>query len=386
MNKINNFLIERIFNFDLLLSLRGLACISVIFFHSFVSIDIIKTNYFFWFPFLLDGSGAVLIFFILSGYLMTKLFVIKKYDWTKNGLKKYYLARFNRIFPLYWFVCIFGAVFIGTTFLRPRGLLDLAKFFTFTQYFWDSKDIAMANYNWLSIAWSLVVEVQFYLLVPIISFVLIKFKSKIFYTFISLIILLLLYKNNLIEFGTQVFGYKFGRNVIPYLPFFVSGGLVAILLQFEKIRALIQKFTFSLPLLLITLFFVPAFNKAFSIVGFNDFTNLFYIIVTGLIIALFESFNFNKKPSGWNYNIQDLLNPKKIFEILGHLSFSAYLWHLSIIYSVGGAWVYSDYKNYISEPTFILLRFFFTLFLIILISLITFKTVEKVKLFESKNN
>ena len=315
---------------------------------------------------------------------MTKLFVIKKYDWTATGLKKYYLARINRILPIYWFVCIFGATFIGTGLLRPKGLLDLTKFLTFSQYLWDSKDIAMTSYNWLSIAWSLVIEVQYYILVPIISFALIKIKNKLWLIPILLISLFALYNNNIMEFGTQILGYRFGRTVLPYLPFFVCGGIIAVILQIQKLKLTLKGLTFLLPILIPILFVLPAINNILPLSIYQNNSNLFYAVVTCLVIGIYESFNFDQKPSQWDYKINDFLNPKKILEVLGHLSFSAYLWHLSIIYSVGGAWVYSDYKNYISEPKFIFIRFIFTLGLIFLISFFTYSTVEKSKLIKSK--
>lgn len=55
----------------------------------------------------MTGVYAVFGFYILSGYLMT-LIMHKNYGFTADGIKKYALNRFLRIFPIYWVSIIFS--------------------------------------------------------------------------------------------------------------------------------------------------------------------------------------------------------------------------------------------------------------------------------------
>jgi hypothetical protein len=54
LNKINTYLQKSVFNFDLLLSLRGVMAISVVFYHMFMPLDKIKSDIYKYFLFALD--------------------------------------------------------------------------------------------------------------------------------------------------------------------------------------------------------------------------------------------------------------------------------------------------------------------------------------------
>ena len=382
-NTLNNNLQTKVFNFDLLLAIRGIACIMVVFYHGFFPVAEIQKNPFVLWSFALDGSGAVLIFFILSGYLMTKLFQIQKYNWSLSGVWQFYKARINRVAPLYWSVIIIATVLAYTSLLQPKNFKKLLSLLTFTQYTKSMDDWVFASYKWISIGWSLVVEMQFYLVAPLVAYILIKFRNKFFYSVLALICLALVYKNTLIESGVQFFtkyNVNFQKTGIAYLPFFVAGGLVCVFLSFEPIKNYLAKLTWLLPLALGFLFIFPAVNKINNLVPDLDY-GLFYVSLTCLIISLFESFRYTNKPSVWNYTPKNFLSPKSYLEILGHLSYSVYLWHIIVIYSVGGAIIKADYPDW-PDTKFFVIRFAITLFWIAVLSLITRHSIEKLKIFK----
>lgn len=68
------------------------------------------------------GSFAVYGFFILSGYLMT-LVTNKRYGFTADGIKKFLLNRFLRIYPTYWL-----SILISIVLLIIYGQSDLQQF------------------------------------------------------------------------------------------------------------------------------------------------------------------------------------------------------------------------------------------------------------------
>src|SRR6185437_15833372 len=56
------------------------------------------------------GAYSVSAFFIISGYLMTYI-LNTTYGFTYVGLRKYYINRFLRIYPLYFLVLIMTLIF-----------------------------------------------------------------------------------------------------------------------------------------------------------------------------------------------------------------------------------------------------------------------------------
>jgi len=115
-----------------------------------------------------DGGHLVSLFFVLSGFLITYLLLKEKSDNNAIDIKKFYVRRILRIWPLYYLIGIVGF------FVFP--LLGV--------YFYGSYDHNMQNHCWLHFllyilflhpftvshfigaAWSVRVEEAFYLVWP----------------------------------------------------------------------------------------------------------------------------------------------------------------------------------------------------------------------------
>jgi peptidoglycan/LPS O-acetylase OafA/YrhL len=122
--------------------------------------------------FRLAWSGVDL-FFVLSGFLIGGILIDAKRS--ENYYQTFYMRRFHRIVPLY---CLWLALFcVGVFFFgdaKPQFLFLLFKrnsipFWTYPLFV---QNIAMAFHGgigplWLGITWSLAVEEQFYLLLPL---------------------------------------------------------------------------------------------------------------------------------------------------------------------------------------------------------------------------
>jgi peptidoglycan/LPS O-acetylase OafA/YrhL len=137
------------------------------------------------------GSMGVNLFFVLSGFLITRILLIEK-DKIENKsiiepLKKFYIRRTLRIFPIYYLTIIF--LFLINFPAARQNIIWLISY-TFNLKFsipsvWESGQL-----NYLVHLWSLSVEEQFYLFFPFLIFIITKSKIKI--SIISLIILGLL--------------------------------------------------------------------------------------------------------------------------------------------------------------------------------------------------
>jgi len=109
----------------------------------------------------LFGWTGVDLFFVLSGYLIGNQLMQQLKTKHSIGFSEFYLNRALRIFPAY-FVVIF--LYFTFPFIRERdGIAPLWQFLTFTQNF----DLDFGNEATFSHAWSLCIEEQFYLLLPI---------------------------------------------------------------------------------------------------------------------------------------------------------------------------------------------------------------------------
>lgn len=111
------------------------------------------------------GLLGVEIFFVLSGFLIGKILIkdFVEIDF-KPSLKKFYLRRWLRTLPLYYLVLVLIAIINKQT-------VPLTNLF-FLQNFNET------DLNFMAVSWSLSVEEWFYLIVPLILFIALKFFSK----------------------------------------------------------------------------------------------------------------------------------------------------------------------------------------------------------------
>lgn len=142
-------------------SLRGWAILLVVAFHYFGILhgehqptDISP----FWLLIAAAGNTGVTLFFVLSGFLLTQPFIRALRNGQSVGIQLFYSARALRIIPLYYaFVCLAWVV-TGKTTLTLKALLFQPVGFGIFPF----------SVTW----WTLCTEVQFYLLLPWLMFLL----------------------------------------------------------------------------------------------------------------------------------------------------------------------------------------------------------------------
>lgn len=124
------------------------------------------------FQLLADGSLGVKIFFVISGYLITKLLLIERKKTGQISLKDFYLRRIFRIFPVFY-LYIIVAILLKCFFI-PTLFDDWALVGGASAYLWNYlhlfnlQTLAKDNGLWFfGHFWSLAMEEQFYLIWPI---------------------------------------------------------------------------------------------------------------------------------------------------------------------------------------------------------------------------
>ncbi len=118
-------------------------------------------------PFFETGKNGVHIFFVISGFLITFLLIKEHHLKGEISIRKFYLRRILRIWPLYYLIMILGL------FVLP----NLTSIFEFCGSYWMNLAF-LNNFNvsesancfstHVVIAWSVAIEEQFYLIWPIV--------------------------------------------------------------------------------------------------------------------------------------------------------------------------------------------------------------------------
>ena len=163
--------------------LRGIAVLAVVFYHA-------------GFGFASGGYVGVDIFFVLSGFLI--------FNSIQSSIKKdrfsfldFYERRFFRIFPAAITVAFLVSI-IGYKLLFPEEIKELLEsvqsFLMLRSNFWASDSISYfgihVGYKPLIHFWSLSIELQFYILFPILLYLCLKNKMKFLLIIIVVIIFL----------------------------------------------------------------------------------------------------------------------------------------------------------------------------------------------------
>lgn len=141
----------------------------------------IKSGHIHWISPLVAEAGplGVVFFFVLSGFLITYLLFVEKEKTGTIGIKKFYMRRILRIWPLYYLVVVLGFFVFPhiELFLVPKQIPALTEHFwiNFFCYFTILPNLATAMFidealvvSNISQAWSIGVEEQFYLIWPVI--------------------------------------------------------------------------------------------------------------------------------------------------------------------------------------------------------------------------
>jgi peptidoglycan/LPS O-acetylase OafA/YrhL len=121
-----------------------------------------------------NGGYGVQLFFILSGYLITALLLREEARYGRIALRAFWVRRILRIWPLYYLVVLIGFFLLPAIdgHLGSRGYSDtlrihLVPFLCFLGN-WSMALVSPIPYDSLSVLWSVCVEEQFYIIVPLL--------------------------------------------------------------------------------------------------------------------------------------------------------------------------------------------------------------------------
>lgn len=302
--------------------LRALAILLVLFYH--YQLFFHHPSWSGWFNTI--GWTGVDLFFVLSGYLISSQQFAQIKKGTGISLKTFFIKRFFRILPIYFFAL--AVYFLFPFFREKEALPPLWKFLTFTQNFGlDSK-----QFGTFSHAWSLCVEEHFYLLLPLILIFLLKRNlfAKSYWILIFLFVSGIVLRNYIwTSYFSDGFLITDWLEKIYYptynrLDGLLAGVAVAALHQLApKFWDKISKFgnhSIILSMVLLTVFyfyFAEDGSYLCSVWGFPLISITYGLLVFGAICPSFLS--------RWN---------SKVTTLIATLSYAIYLFHKGIIHIV----------------------------------------------------
>jgi len=300
--------------------LRGLSALMVVLFH-------LKVRGF------ALGWAGVQFFFVISGYLITKILIHSREMYRDNifkYLKVFYMKRTLRIFPLYYLYLII-AIAVAIIVHRPIG--DAWQFFLYIQNY----TLGLNHFNTqlvLGHTWSLAVEEQFYLLWPLLVWV--TSSRHLFKLSIGLIITSILSRLLILHFTQNPF-LDFST-LFSNFDTLALGTLLAIYDDHQVfVRLRIPAFLISTLLLLISIYSI-GYSKLWTPVqwtftGFGPFflSILGFFFFTLLMVILHAP--------QWLLSWID----KPPIAFIGKISYGIYIYHSMVIIVVNKAVTWALY-------------------------------------------
>jgi peptidoglycan/LPS O-acetylase OafA/YrhL len=184
-----------------------------------------------------NGGFGVQLFFILSGYLIATLLLREEARYGRISLRSFWIRRILRIWPLYYLVLVIGFGLIpalerqiATPGYRDMLRIHLIPFLAFLGNW--SMALVTPLPDWLSILWSVCVEEQFYLIVPLlIAFVARQYRLPLVAALIAASIAVRSYCAH--RYGSQL---MIVFNTFAQFDTLLSGVLLALCLGWDRHR------------------------------------------------------------------------------------------------------------------------------------------------------
>lgn len=297
----------------------------------------------------MEGGYGVALFFMISGFILSLPFARVHFDNDANkkkiNLKSYYLRRLVRLEPPYIIALII--FFIGNVWVLGKyDFKELLPHFFASAFYLHNTLYDSFSYV-LPIAWSLEIEVQFYLLAPLLCCIyLIRSKYLRWCIYILVIIASGMYNYN------PVMG-----NLVKFICYFALGMLVTDLYCNKEKFIDSSNWCFFIGIIsLLVIVFVPTLNSMTGYwVKFFFGTVFFYTVMTNKRMKQIFSGTF--------------------LTITGGMCYSIYLLHFGVLSALGYLLKSGDFS--LSNVYLIPLYFILFAACILIISATYFLIIEK---------
>lgn len=298
------------------------------------------------------GYFGVEIFFVLSGFLITRI-LLKEKKSGKFSFKSFYWKRLLRIFPIYYISILI--------YLLIDNLENIIYLVTYTSNYFFAFNFSSSPFRH---TWSLSVEEQYYLIWPLLIYFFTLKSSKKIIMYLTPIIVLV---------STYI--------IIKNFDFNTSNGLIYRGLQtkilslsagsyFAFIEDKVKEVHFKIVCLLITIILVDlTFILNIKDLGFPNKIPVAFILL--LMYSLLASCVFILVLNLEYYQIKiTRIFTNKIICFLGLISYGLYLYHLPILY-------YFELSHMHYEKEFNLIQLLIVMLLIFVFPILSYYIIEK---------
>ena len=255
------------------------------------------------------GQLGVMLFFLLSGFLMSYLYMDKEFN--GNTVYRYVVARIARIIPLYLLVVLCSYLF------QKMGIIGVL-------YNISNKESLFSHIAFLSgtsILWTIPAEIQFYLVFVFLWWFWRSQRAQLF-VLISLLMVGVIFLD-FPQIKGNLSGISYDTALIRCLPYFLTGLVLGRLYVKWKTPDNLSCRIFVSSLLLIPLLYpkIYTFLTGHDHEMWMDVGILFSVsLVFFLIVFLVPD--------------DDALVSNRIGDFLGKISYSLYLLHLPILFQI----------------------------------------------------
>lgn len=278
--------------------LRGIAILLVFAFH--LPLQIFRA-----------GSYGVILFFVLSGFLITTILLRELDDTGSVNLRRFYARRARRLIPALLLVIVGYLVLELTVLDEPNRWWE--RTWPVLAYVSNYSAVAGVNLVHLAHTWSLAIEEHFYLLWPAILVLLLPRRRR-FQIAAGLAVGFMLWRLGLLATGARDARVYFATDTNVFAP--LLGCALAIGFHEKRLPALSSNSNVSA---LSTAALIAVANLP---VDFTDRRLLWGAVPIGLlgVVAIHAAL---QRPSAWLEN--------RVLRWFGTISYGLYLWHYMLI-------------------------------------------------------
>ena len=347
--------------------LRFFLAVCVVIFHTSEFCSKHSIPYYNDLPIFNKGYEAVCVFFSLSGFLIIRQLSVEKKSSNTISLKKFYLRRSLRIFPLYFLILCYGLLHYNL--ILPKFCFEgdfnnnynLVEGILLSVFFMPNIFASLYSPGGIiEILWSIGVEEQFYLFIaPLLFLIPLKkhVASLLFFTFLFFGLYFYLEESLLSRFGMLFF-------------YFTSSGIISILLLEQKVLLNNKVISFILISLFIIYFSTNFFIDFLSSANYNLVSMVLFSMVIGSLSC----------------NSYFLLN-NYLITYLGKISYGIYIFHPIVIQFTGLIYIKLFLKTEIDSFLIILFYNISVIALTVLISYLSYNYFETffIKLYQKNS-